>query len=114
MSVINCLFVKMTFNIPKWKTKITNYTKNKNRKKFKAYRKLKLPTRKELNDEEGAKHYCSKMRLSQTATHRVIDIVTGKCADIDFRDHRTIPKNERVPRSLECCETPPRYWDISI
>ena len=102
----------MKFVIPEWKRKMKHRSDNVN--KLRNCRYLKSPTRKELKDRDGAVRYCSMMRLSHVATKRVIDLVTRSVSDIDFRDHRSIPKEDRVPRSLEYDETPPRYWDIAI
>ena len=78
-------------------------------------RRLVAPTCAELLDEEGAIAYCLKRGLSRTASERVIRLVVGTVGTIDWRDHRRVPKADRVPRSLENqhLSTPPRYWDIS-
>ena len=101
-------------NQVQWKTKLTKQEKIRNREEYETKRRLVAPTRKELKSTEGAIFYCKKRKLSVRATARVVQLVTGVINDLDWRDHRSLPTHERVPRSLEewCPTTPPRYWDI--
>lgn len=73
------------------------------------------PTRRDLHDADGARLYCRTRNLSARATDRIVALVTGaKCVDVDWSDHRTLPKEDRVPRSLEGERHTPRgYWDIT-
>lgn len=97
-----------------WKRKMNKKEKTLNRLCYEKRRKMMHPTRVELHDSEKTLEYCILKKLSKSATDRTFRLVEGKLNDIDWRDQRTLKKEDRVPRSLEMCSTPPGYWDVSI
>ncbi len=51
---------------------------------------------------------------SKKATRRVLELVIELKTDIDTEDQRTVPKWDRVPRSLQVGDlTQPGFWDIT-
>ena len=82
---------------------------------YSAWRtKLLQPSRQEVY-EYGIFEWCASMRLSPEASARVATL----CADpsqsplIDWRDHRSLPLSDRVPRSLEEIPFTKDYWQIA-
>jgi len=98
----------------KWHRKFTDQEKITNEQTRLNKRKFFAPTKKEIGSAAKALAYCRMRKLSDRATHRCVQLVTGVISDYDWRDHRTIRKEERVPRSLEGSDTPPRYWEVDL
>lgn len=98
-----------------WKTKKTKQEKKEGLKEYNKKRKYKQPNREELSDAKKSRKFCQQQGFSVKATKRVVDLVTGVVNDIDFRDQRTIPKEDRVPRSLEQVPaSPPGFWETDF
>ena len=81
-------------------------------KRLKPTRPLLYPLRSDLADERSARAFCLERGLGTAATRRVLALALGHANDRDHRDQRSLPKTERVPRSLELVPSPPHYWDI--
>ena len=96
-----------------WRRKVTPLQKLHNQVRAEKRRRALHPTRRELLNKEGALQYCRTRGLAAKASQRVVNLVTGVVDDIDWDDQRTIPKQDRVPRSLEEPGTPPRYWEVT-
>ena len=84
----------------------TERIRNSNKK-----RRLTHPTRTELCGRVA--QYCTRRKLSKKAAHRIYDLVYNIHNDREERDLRTIPVQDRVPRSLEPEMTfSAQYWNI--
>ena len=99
-----------------WISKKTMAEKHRGRRRAEVKRRLFAPTMSELREGGAAEIYCKERGLSADASKRVIALVRGlPTIQRDWRDHRSIPKKERVPRSLEWTDsTPPRFWEVFI
>jgi hypothetical protein len=95
----------------KWVRKLTSAEKLENMRNSRRRARELEPTRDQLKDEPLK--YCKRRGLSLKSTNRLLDLVCNGAFNIDYRDHRKLPKSERVPRSLEMPPTPPGFWDIS-
>ena len=96
-----------------WRRKIGACEKLKRRVQAEKRRRNVAPTRAELKDEQGARAYSARHGLSRKATQRIVDLVTGARCDMDWSDQRGMHPQDRVPRSLEVIDTPPRFWDVT-
>jgi hypothetical protein len=95
-----------------WKRKKTESTKKKNRTYHVLMNMLKQPSRDQLTSPEDIITYCRCRGLSKRVEKRIIGLLDGTIHTIDWRDQRTLPRSERVPRSLEFPDSPPKYWEI--
>ena len=95
-----------------WKTKRPESLKLHSHRYLDEHRRRTAPTRLELVDRDGAIAYCRSRKLSKHATRRILRLVTSNVVDIDYRDQRSVPFRDRVPRSLEYPLTPPHFWTI--
>ena len=96
-----------------WRRKISASEKLKRRVQAEKRRRDVAPTRAELKNEQGARAYSSRHGLSHKATQRLVNLVTGAICNMDWSDQRGMPPHDRVPRSLEAIDTPPRFWDVT-
>ena len=96
-----------------WRRKICASEKLKRRVQAEKRRRDVAPTRAELKNEHGARAYSSRHGLSHKATQRIVDLVTGAKYEMDWSDQRGMHPQDRVPRSLEVIDTPPRFWDVT-
>lgn len=98
----------------KWQQKRSPTQKKRLRRLHKKQLKQLHPTREDLKNGPGALQYCKERGLSETASRRVVQLVLGTVADVDHRDQRSLPRAERVPRSLEPEPMhPAHFWDIN-
>jgi hypothetical protein len=95
-----------------WKTKKTAIQKKENRHHRAVRRLLVCPERRDFKSTVDIVTYCHRRGLSKHATDRVIGLINGTIHAFDTRDQRTLPACERVPRTLECPPSPPRFWEI--
>uniref|UniRef100_A0A6C0BN38 Uncharacterized protein n=1 Tax=viral metagenome TaxID=1070528 RepID=A0A6C0BN38_9ZZZZ len=93
----------------KWHKRKSMAEKLAGRQAAEKRRRWKEPTRAEVR-ALGPK----KFNLSAHATQRIRQLVRSdtKYGQIDYRDHRRLKPQDRVPRSLELPATPPGFWDI--
>ncbi len=96
-----------------WRRKANKQEKLARRVQSEKRRRENEPTRVELKNKQGAEEYSRRRGLSRKATQRVVDLVTGVALTTDWSDQRTVPPCDRVPRSLEATDTPPRFWDVT-
>lgn len=68
-------------------------------------------TREFLNKRDNWLTFVASRKISPEALDRIKRLIRGT-TDVDFRDHRKLQVEERVPRTLEYDDTPPRYWLI--
>ncbi len=69
------------------------------------------PTRVELYGKVSK--YCKKRKLSRKSEKRIHNLVYNIYNDIDERDLRQVPVEDRVPRSLEREMTfSEHYWEV--
>ena len=95
-----------------WVCKKTPEEKKAGRRRFIKRRLLEAPTRGEV--EGRVDEYCHARKLSQKAQQEIKRLLRGdRPASMDA-DYRSVAKADRIPRSLQYTETPPRYWDIFI
>jgi hypothetical protein len=98
-----------------WRRKVSLAQKAYNQVYRIQHRKKTRPTLGELRDVTGVLTYGRKRGLSSAAIERIVAMVQGTSWCIDWRDHRRVPRRDRVPRSLEddALRTPPRFWEIT-
>jgi hypothetical protein len=93
----------------KWRTKLTQVQKLALRKRAEERRKRLNPTIDDVKADPS--RYLAKLTpRAQSVIRGILD--RGFSTTIDHRDLRTVPMNDRVPRSLECPSTPPGYWSV--
>jgi hypothetical protein len=96
----------------KWSRKRTKQEKRENRHRRVMARMFSDPTRDDFKSPADVLTYCRWRGLSKQTTDRVLGLLDGTVTNIDWRDQRSLPPSERVPRGLECPPSPPRYWQI--
>jgi hypothetical protein len=97
-----------------WRRKLNPDEKIKGRSEYEKRRYIYSPTRDELKHNNNVIFYCRERDLSHAATKRIVKLVETDNVDyIDQRDHRKLKPCDRVPRSLENINTPPRYWCVT-
>lgn len=95
----------------RWTTKKTPADKDRLRAAAERRRKRVAPTRDEIRGDVDA--YCDSEGLTERARATIKVLCRGGKggkAQPDPRDLRGVPKEDRVPRSLEAPPTPPGYW----
>ena len=94
------------FNIPEWKTKP--------RKCQTTRSSPRTPTRQHLKNAKGVQDYCRRHKLNDRVQKEMVKLVTGEptMCNFDHRDLRTVPKCDRVPRSIEAPCSPTGYWKV--
>ena len=95
-----------------WVYKKTPDEKKAGRRLWHKRRLLKAPTRNELFGR--VEEYCQERKLSLKAQEDITNLLRGRRPLVIDEDYRKIAKADRIPRSLLCIDTPPRYWDIFI
>jgi hypothetical protein len=106
----NEALAKVAASIP-WSTRLTKEEKKRMRARALVRQQRLHPT---IDDvRKNVKFYTSKM--TPRAAGIVHDILArGYSTTLDTRDLRTVPVEDRVPRSLECPGTPPGYWNAKF
>jgi len=114
------LYVYIHNTMTKWFKKKTVQEKKKTRYAKRLCETFRHPTRQQLRQLtfEDLEHYCQLRTYNVETTSRIKEIWHSSTKDetfnYDYRDLRTIPRENRVPRSLEeRPTTPPGYWDIT-
>jgi hypothetical protein len=98
-----------------WQSKTSATDKCRNERIRRQQRRRQQPTILELRTH-GCSDFLTSHPLSPAAHRRLEALVNDTCIFRDTRDHRRVPKPDRLPRSLEShlSASPPNFWVLDI
>ena len=96
-----------------WRKKKTLAEKQAGREQARKRQKFLQPHRSQFKSEGAVNEYCDVRKLSERVRVVMIKAVRhNRPVPLEMVDYRKVPKEDRVPRSMQCPDTPPGYWDL--
>ena len=100
----------------KWVQKPSNQAKESIRLLATQKRQRSQPEWHELTTTSKILRFCQQKELSPATCLHILKLrasVPGETVLWDHRDYRSVPKAERIPRSLQCPPSPVGYWCLN-